>query len=379
VTYRQRQLLQRTALAVAGTLVLTATATYGAYRYYNGRIARIEVSALGQAGGPSATRPPTPAPVATGSYFLIAGSDTRNVSDGSAFGGAAVGGQRSDTVILVHIPAANAKATVMSFPRDSYVTIPAFTDSSGSTVPAHKAKLNEAYAIGGANLLVTTIEQLTGLPIDHYLQVNFDGFRNIVSAVGGVTLCVTTSRNDSDSGDYLTAGTHPNVSGDAALAFVRDRKGLPAGDLSRIQDQQYFLSQLMKKVLSAGTLTNPVRLASLMHAVTGALTVDSGFGLAQFQALATHLSSLSASKVTFVNLPITTAAGWRDIHGLSQSVVLLDDTRLPAAFAALAGTSTATPTPSASSSASASATATPSTPASPPAQTTTAAATSCAP
>jgi LCP family protein required for cell wall assembly len=348
VTYGHRRLLRHTALAVAGVLVLTAIVAAGAYRYYNGRITRITVSALGHAGtSAGATSSPAPA-VVTGSYFLLAGSDTRSISDGSNFGGGAVSGQRSDTVILVHIPPGNAKATLMSFPRDSYVTIPAYTDSSGSTVAAHKAKLNEAYALGGANLLVATIEQLTGLPIDHYLQVNFDGFRNIVNAVGGVTLCVTTSRNDSDSGDHLSAGTHPNVGGNAALAFVRDRKGLPAGDLSRIQDQQYFLSQLMKKVLSAGTLTSPVRLAALLSAVTGSLTVDKGFGLAQFRALASHVSSLTPSRVTFVPLPITTAAGWRDIHGVRQSVVLLDDTHLPAAFATLAGTAPATPTTAAS-------------------------------
>jgi hypothetical protein len=105
--------------------------------------------------------------------------------------------------------------------------------------------------------------------------------------------------------------------------------------------------------------------------VTGSLTVDKGFGLAQFKALATHLRSLSASNVTFVKLPVTTAAGWRDIHGVSQSVVLLDEARLPAAFAAVAGTATTVASPSASPSA---------TPASsPPAQTATAAAANCAP
>ncbi|MCW2573364.1 MAG: cell envelope-related transcriptional attenuator [Frankiales bacterium] len=211
------------------------------------------------------------------------------------------------------------------------------------------------------------------------MQVNFDGFRNIVNAVGGVTLCVTTSRNDTDSGDHLSAGTHPNVGGDAALAFVRDRKGLPAGDLSRIQDQQYFLSQLMKKVLSAGTLTSPVRLAALLSAVTGSLTVDKGFGLAQFRALASHVSSLTPGRVTFVPLPITTAAGWRDIHGVSQSVVLLDTAHLPAAFAMLAGTAPATPTigasPTTTPGSSSAATAGGSTAASP----TTAATASCAP
>jgi LCP family protein required for cell wall assembly len=366
MSWTSRRSLQRTALAVAGLVVVTTGAALGSYRYYDSRINRIVVASLGRTSMPAA-------PVVTGSYFLVAGSDTRSVSDGGSFGGAAVGGQRSDTVMLVHLPAGNAKATLMSFPRDSYVTIPAYSDASGRSVPAHKAKLNEAYAVGGPTLLVATIKQLTGLPVDHYLEVNFDGFRNIVGAVGGVTLCVTTSRSDTDSGDHLTAGTHTNVNGSAALAFVRDRKGLPAGDISRIQDQQYFLSQLMKKVLSAGTLTNPVRLASLLAAVTGSLTVDSGFGLAQFRALASHLSSLSPGRVTFIATPITTAAGVRDIHGLSQSVVLLDEARLPLAVAALADTSSGTPTAAA-------ATPSPSSGAPQPSPTTTtAAAAACAP
>jgi LCP family protein required for cell wall assembly len=343
VTRRPGRLIRRTALTLAGLLVVIAGVAFGAYRYYDSKITRIALPALGKAVPTNGSA--TPAAVATGSYFLLAGSDTRSLSDGSSFqsasGSAAVTGQRADTVILVHIPTTSAKATIKTIPRDSYVTIPAYTSSSGTTTPAHQAKLNEAFALGGANLLVATIEQLTGLPIDHYLQVNFDGFRRIVNAVGGITLCVTTSRDDTDSGDHLTAGVHPDVNGAAALAFVRDRKGLAAGDLARIQDQQYFLSQVMDKVLSAGTLTNPARLTALLSAATESLTVDQGFGLAQLRSLASHLSSLSASHVTFVAVPITTASGWRTIHGLSQSVVLLDNSKLTTAFATLAGTAKA--------------------------------------
>jgi LCP family protein required for cell wall assembly len=345
VSSRTRRLLRRVALGVAALLLVLGGTAYGAYRYYDSRITRIALPALGSTtSGAAAT-----ADVSTGEWFLLAGSDTRSISDGASFQSAstatAVTGERADTVMLVHLPAGSAKATIMSFPRDSYVTIPSYTSPSGKTTAAHQAKLNEAFALGGANLLVSTIEALTGLQVDHYLQVDFDGFRDIVDAVGGVTLCVGTTRRDTDSGDMLTAGVHANVTGAVALAFVRDRKGLAAGDLARIQDQQYFLSQLLHKVLSAGTLTNPARLTSLLSAATAALTVDSDFGLAQFKALATHLSSLNPSRVTFVTLPITTADGRRTIHGLSQSVVLLDETKLPAAFAALAGTTTAVPSP----------------------------------
>ena len=331
----RHRLVRRVAIGLAGLLVVLTGTAYGAYRYYNGKVTRIPVTSL------------RPSAVDTGAYFLIAGSDTRAISDGASFqsttAGTAVTGQRSDTVILVHIPAGSAKATLVSFPRDSYVEIPAYTDSAGVTTAAHYAKLNEAYSLGGADLLVKTVENLSGLPVDHYLQVNFDGFRKIVDAVGGVSLCVGTTRNDKDSGDYLTAGTHPNVSGAQALAFVRDRKGLAAGDLARIADQQYFLSQVMKKVLAAGTLANPVRLTSLLSATTEALTVDKGFGLSQFRTLASKLRSLDPSHVTFVTLPVTTAGGSRVIHGIPQSVVLLDQAKLAQAFELVAGKAPAAP------------------------------------
>ncbi len=338
----RRKLVRRIAAGLSLLLLVLVGTAYGAYRYYDAKVTRIALPSLHKG-----------RTVTTGSYFLLAGSDTRELPDGAQFqatGSAAVTGQRADTVILLHIPTGSAKATLMSFPRDSYLQIPAFTDKAGVTTAAHYAKLNEAFAIGGADLLVKTIEALTGLPVDHYLQINFDGFRKIVDAVGGVTLCVGTTRSDNDSGDRLTAGTHPDVSGEVALAFVRDRKGLAAGDLARITDQQYFMSQVLKKVLAAGTLANPVRLTSLLNAATESLTADKSFGLSQLRTLASRLSNLDSSHVTFVTLPVLDADGVRVIHGLSSSVVLLDTDKLRAAFQAVQGkVTTPAPSPSATS------------------------------
>lgn len=332
----RHRLLRRVVLGLVGLLVLLAAAAYGGYRHYDANVTRVAVPSLGRS-APTVIGPPAP----IGDYFLLAGSDTRALPDGASFqstvAGDVVTGQRADTVILVHLPPGSAKATVLSFPRDAYVTIPAYRDAAGVSTPAHRAKLNEAFAVGGPDLLVRTIEDLTGLPVHHYLQVDFDGFRRIVDALGGVTLCIGTSRSDEDSGDHLTAGTHRDVKGDAALAFVRDRKGLAAGDVGRMKDQEYFLAQVMKKVLSAGTLANPLRLNALLSAVTDALTVDSGFGLRQFRLLGARLSRLDPAHVSFLTLPITDDNASRVLHGQRQSVVLLDDSRTAPVFAALAG------------------------------------------
>lgn len=305
---------------------------YGAYRYYDAKLSVIAIHLPGQ--------PSVPASRGAAQNFLLVGSDTRNFAGGQQFQAAPgspdfVTGQRSDTVILVHIPAGRAKATIVSFPRDSYVQIPAYTDSSGRAHPAHMGKLNEAFSDGGAPLLVNLIEGMTGLHVDHYVQVDFGGFENMVNALGGINLCIGTSRHDKDSGDYLTAGQHNGVNGAQALAFVRDRKGLPAGDIDRIKDQQYFLSQMLKKVLSAGTLSNPFTLNRFLTALTSNVTVDKGFGFNEIRTLATRLRHLDPTHVTFVTIPFSTDNGTRTFEGYTQSVVLLDPVADQALFARL--------------------------------------------
>src|SRR5450756_1431134 len=237
--------------------------------------------------------------------------------------------------MLVHLPAGNTKATLVSFPRDSYVQIPAHPDAKGRPQAPYPAKLNEAFSVGGPALLVQLVENLSGLRIDHYVAVDFAGFKHMVDALGGVTLCVNTTRHDPDSGDMLTKGVHPNVTGDDALAFVRDRKGLPNGDLDRIRDQQYFLAQMLTKVTSAGTLANPLKLNAFLTAATGNVTVDQGLGVSNLRTLATRLRHLDAGHGTFETIPITTDGATRSIHGVEQSVVLIDQAKASALFGQL--------------------------------------------
>jgi LCP family protein required for cell wall assembly len=332
--------LSKVAVALSVLIFALTGVGYGAYRYYDAKLSVVAIH-------PHGVRRPAPPPDAA-QNFLLVGSDTRDFAGGAQFQappGSAdyVTGQRSDTVLLVHLPPGQARATIVSFPRDSYVEIPAYVDAKGVPRPAHMAKLNEAYADGGAPLLVQLIENLSGLPIDHYVQVDFAGFEKMVDAVGGITLCVGTTRHDTDSGDFLTAGVHPNVRGAAALAFARDRKGLTYGDIDRIKDQQYFLSQMLKKTLSAGTLANPIALNRFLTALTSSVTVDNGFGFSQMQTLATRLRHLDPAHVLFTTIPFSTEDGWRTFEGYRQSVVLLDPAADAELFAGLRADTTAAP------------------------------------
>ena len=285
---------------------------------------------------PSAT--PTPAPGSEN--FLLMGSDSRDFAGGQAYnvapGSAAfVTGQRSDVVMLVHIPAGAAKATVVSFPRDSWVQLPAYTDAKNVQHAAVHAKLNAAFSIGGAPLLVATMEQLTGLHIDHFASVNFPGFQGMVNALGGIDVCVATTRHDTNSGDFLTAGQH-HINGVQALALVRDRESFPNQDLERIKDQEYFLSVMLRKVLSAGTLTNPLKLTEFLNQATKSLTVDSGLSLGDMRKLASRFSHLDPSRVAFLTAPIANAnyQATSSVYGYQpQDNVELDPVAMAALFA----------------------------------------------
>ena len=276
-----------------------------------------------------------PAADAKAENFLLIGSDTRAGADGAyqAAKGSAdyTTGQRSDTMMLVHVPSGSAKASIISFPRDSWVTIPQWTDTKGGHHPEHQAKLNAAFSEGGAPLLVATLEKLSGIRVNHVVQIDFTGFKNMVNALGGITVCVKTTRHDHDSGDNLTAGGTHLIKGDAALAFVRDRKGLPGGDIDRIADQQYFLSVVLHQVLSAQTLTNPAKLYNFARAAAKSMTTDNGFGILAMKTLGTRLRHLDPAHVTFLQVPVANSAAREG----GQSVVELDTANLPAVFAAM--------------------------------------------
>ncbi len=225
-------------------------------------------------------------------------------------------GQRSDTMILLHIPKGGGKAVMVSLPRDSYVRIPAHR-SGGQRVPAQMNKLNAAYSEGGAALTIRTVEANTHVRIDHYIEINFLGFVKMVDALGGVTVCNATPINDpithsatgySGSGLVLPAGKS-HLNGQTALEYVRAREFDPAqGDLGRIHRQQKFMAALMNKAESAGVLLNLPKLYGFLKAVASSLTTDSGFGVSQMYRLAKNLHSMSPKNVDLLTVPLSNTA-----------------------------------------------------------------------
>ncbi|WP_460722677.1 LCP family protein [Nocardia heshunensis] len=256
-----------------------------------------------------------------GTNWLLVGSDSRaglskeqeqQLSTGDA---SDVEGERTDTIILVHIPK-SGRPTLVSMPRDSYVSIPG----------VGKDKLNAAFAVGGANLLVKTVEGATGLHIDHYAQIGFGGFANIVDAVGGIQMCLDSPMNDPLAGINLPAGCQ-TLSGPEALGFVRSR-ATPRADLDRMLNQRKFLSALLKKAASPSTLVNPFRSWPLVRDLTAALKVDNG----------AHIWNLATLGRALNDNPIATTVpvgGFEDVSG-SGNVLLWDKTKASAFFDALA-------------------------------------------
>jgi len=314
--------------AITSVVVLLASGTaYLLYRHYGNNINRVAGLITNKGEAPATGDPQN---------FLIVGSDTRADSTAADLqaehttneGGPAL----SDTMILAHISPKASKATLVSFPRDSWVTIAAYTDpKTGKTTPPHKAKLNSAFSEGGlpagnAPLLIQTISDLTKVRIDHYVQVDFKGFRNMANSLGGVEICLTQPVKDLEySGVDLSAGRH-NLNGETALAFVRQRHGLTNGDLDRIGHQQQFIGAIVRKVTSAGTLANPFKLSAFLNVATSSVSVDERLSTAQLSSLALKFRQLDPQHVVFTTAPVTDIGATRG----GQSVVLLDDAGLAA-------------------------------------------------
>lgn len=214
----------------------------------------------------SADRPPAGA----GTTWLLVGSDSRAdltpQQQAELATGGDLGNGRTDTILVVHIPAlgSGAPTTLVSIPRDSYVEIPGYG----------KDKINAAFAEGGAPLLAKTVEQATGLHLDHYAEVGFDGFAVLVDALGGVEMCPADPINDPLAGIDLPAGCQ-TLDGRTALGFVRSR-ATPRADLDRMVHQREFMSAVMHRASSPAVWINPWRWYSVPRAAVGSLTVDNG-------------------------------------------------------------------------------------------------------
>ena len=236
-----------------------------------------------------------------GTNWLLVGSDARSdlteaqkaqLSTGDA------GGQRTDTIMILHIPNGSGKSTLVSVPRDSYVDIP----GNG------KNKINAAFAFGGAPLLTQTVEMATGIYIDHYMEVGFGGFAGIVDAVGGVDMCIDQPMQDPLAGLDLQPGCQ-QLNGTQALGFVRSR-AFATADLQRVQNQRKFLSALATKATSFGTLINPFRSFPLLFASTNAVSVNQGDHLQNLVGLATGMGGgVDTATVPVGSTPTLPGAG----------------------------------------------------------------------
>jgi LCP family protein required for cell wall assembly len=241
--------------------------------------------------------------------IMVLGSDSRQGLS-KAYGSGLVTDQ-SDTLMIIHIPADRKWAEVMSIPRDSWVNIPACQMGNGQVSAPQQFKINEAFAIGnldgnrtalGIACTVKTVEQDTGIYINHFIAVNFTGFENMVAALGGVYECNPTPINDPNSKLHLTAGTHL-LSPAQALGYVRARYTLGDGsDLERIGRQQAFMSSLVSRVKSE--LLNPIAIYRFLDATTKSLTIDSQLGgITGLYNLGESLRGIPSSKIAFFTIP----------------------------------------------------------------------------
>nr|WP_245650300.1 LCP family protein [Millisia brevis] len=259
---------------------------------------------------------PEPRPADTpGTNWLLVGSDSRvgltPEQEAELATGGDIGSSRTDTIILIHIPSGSGPTTMVSLPRDSYVSIPGYGQD----------KLNTAFALGGGSLLIQTIEQSTGIRIDRYAEIGFGGFAGIVDAVGGVNMCLPNPIDDPLAGINLAAGCQ-DLTGAEALGFVRTRATALA-DIDRMNNQRMFLSALLSKATSWSTLLNPWRMWNLTSGVTQSLTVDSGTHLWHLARLGWALRSSVVATTVPVGGFADTAAG---------NVLLWDEVRAPEFF-----------------------------------------------
>jgi len=298
---RKKKILAWTAGGVVVVLLIALGGAYAVYRHLNANIRQVDIA------GDLGKQPVDLHPQAEN--IAIIGSDTRN-HQGRGFGQGLVTDQ-SDTLMIMHIAADRKWVDVMSIPRDSWVNIPACKMGNGQTSSPTTYKINEAFALGnldgnhtdlGVACTVKTLEQDTGIHIDHFVVVNFEGFRNMVNALGGVEVCNTTRIADPKSGLYLKPGHHL-LHGLGALAYVRARYTLGNGsDLERIGRQQAFMSSLIERVKSE--LLNPLAIYHFLDAATKSLTIDSQLGgIHGLYDLAMSVRNLPASAVTFFTLP----------------------------------------------------------------------------
>jgi len=286
-----------TSVFLVVVLVAGALTLYVKYRDIWGRIKRVDVAQDLKLG-------PRPPKYGTALNILLIGSDSR--AGKNAKFGYAVQGQRSDTVMLLHISPGRKRATVISFPRDSVVPVlrcPAEPGTVGQqAAPGQIEQINSTFAYGGPGCLWKTVEQTTHIYVDHFIELNFTGFEKVINDIGGVNICLPFAINDPNSELHLSSGPH-HVLGAQALAFWRARYIGEGSDLQRIQRDQYLMASIVQGAAHSDLLSSPSRVYSVMTDASGALTTDSNLDLRTMIKIVESLKGLSSQSVQFVQVP----------------------------------------------------------------------------
>ncbi|MFE5537905.1 LCP family protein [Streptomyces sp. NPDC056492] len=297
---RRRRLLRWIALGLALLVLCGAAVGWWIYRKLDGNITE-DTSAAAELERYERERPTHT--VGGSQNILLIGSDSRSGKENARYGQDR-GTERSDTTILLHLPADRRSATAVSIPRDLMAQIPSCLTADGSRTGERLAQFNWAYEWGGAACTIRTVEKLTGIRIDHHMVVDFGGFKKMVDAVGGVEICLNQPMKDSEAKLKLPAGRQ-TLHGEQALGFVRARYSLGNGsDTERMERQQQFLGSLVKKVQSTGVLLNPGRLYPLLDAATSSVTTDPGLAsLRGLYELVRGVRDIPAEQVKFLTVP----------------------------------------------------------------------------
>jgi len=299
-------------LAICALVLLVGVVGTGFYVQHRleGQLGRIDNAFTGLTDRPSK---PTTGTAARAVNILLMGTDRRSdVKTTGTEAGAdewVPGLQRSDTLMVLHIDGDRRGATVISLPRDSWVDVPGYGMN----------KINAAFSFAGPSLAVATVEGLTNVRIDHLATIDWEGFRELTDALGGVTVVVPETVTDSARNITWTKGEH-TLDGEQALKYVGQRYGLPGGDLDRTRRQQYFLRTLMAQSIRDGMLTNPWKIYSFLDTLTRNMSVDSGWSTGDMRGLILSLRGLRADDLNFLNAPVRGFG-----REGAQSVVYLDE------------------------------------------------------
>ncbi|MEU1011233.1 LCP family protein [Streptomyces sp. NPDC005890] len=356
---RGKRILKITGICLSVLVVVTAGAGWWFYQHLNGNIHSVSLDGKGGTEKADAFgRTPI--------NILVMGSDGRTSATDCKLGGgcAKTGvqtGSNADVQMVLHISADRSDATVMSIPRDTMTRVPACKDSeTGRSTTGYYGQINSALQYGPA-CQVATVHRLTGIPIDHFVKLDFSGVVKMSDAVGGVSVCVSDDVYDTYSHLKLSKGTH-TLKGVAALEFVRSRHGFGDGsDLGRTISQHIFLSAMIRKFKSAGTLTDPTAVYHLADAATKALTVDDGLGtVTKLSALADDVNKVPTKRITFTTMQtapdpadsdrVVVGAGARSLFSTiaaDQSLTTGSGKKSAAASATAKATATASAVPAA--------------------------------